>query len=49
MVIRTPYQYISYKIFSALIALTLMISGFVAPSEETPINVSNPEEEQDSH
>ena len=46
MVIRTPYQYVSYKIFSALIALTLMISGFIAPSEETPINVSNPEEVQ---
>ncbi len=46
MVIRTPFQHISYWIFTSLIALTISIGGYFSPSTETPITVSNPEEVQ---
>ncbi len=46
MVLRTIFQHIFYKLFLAIMALVFSINGYVGPSTETPITVSNPDEVQ---
>lgn len=44
MVLRTIFQHIFYRLFCSIVALIISVNGYVGPSTETPITVTNPEE-----